>query len=833
MKKFIKIVSIIAVLSTLIISPILAKAAGNGINVNYTINASTASVTPGTTFTVAINVTGATQKIASNTIVLNYDASKFQYVSYKAPNPVGAADVGINATSGKIIYLYSDNMGGMNAMSSGNVVTFTFKALNSTGTGSFSFSVSGVADQNAQSYNVAGASGTTNVTVAAAPVISSNNNLGSLSVEGGTLSPAFNKYVTTYNITVDADATTIYAAAEDGTAYVQGTGYTTLKMGLNTFYVTVTAANGAQKTYVLNITRPIKGSTNVALSSLKVSDTNISYNGGAYYSATVSNNVKKITINATASDSKTTLSGVGDHYLSVGENTFVITATSESGITGTYTIVITRNSKDMKPTEEPKEEPKPENPTPPVVENKSNNNYLKNLSLTGASFKFIKERLNYSATVPYTQDSLEILYEAEDKTATVKIIAEDGLRVGSNNIFIEVTAENGDTRTYQIVVTRNDAVPTTEYTSAAMLAAITANEEVVIAIFSSADTMLLDDIVATKLKETKKTITIKILDEYDNIQGVIIVDGKYINNNSAISLDLNRKITDKKLIDALDMNYVGINTKGANIPEGTLYRHYIDSIKDKYVLYYIENGQVVSKDLNVINGYVEFELEDNSNYAIVTMSPTLDTPSPEEPEPVISPVVIPDKDSGSGKWYIFGGGVLVLAGGAVGAAYVLKKKKSIIEGAEVEYLDLEPEDTSSAAPAVENAEVDTIPAMDTLGIAAETLSSESEVEILAIPNPEGEPKDETTGAKENYHFSWQKEYFSKKEKEDKIKADLVELLDPKYEIRPILSAEAIAETFIDANIDFDFEPVSSESVIKVEEQVTETLDVITPETLDN
>ena len=109
--------------------------------------------------------------------------------------------------------------------------------------------------------------------------------------------------------------------------------------------------------------------------------------------------------------------------------------------------------------------------------------------------------------------------------------------------------------------------------------------------------------------------------------------------------------------------------------------------------------------------------------------------------------------------------------------------------------------------------------MDTLDIDVETLSSEPAVEMLAIPDPSITPKDETTGAKENYHYEWQKEYFTKKEKEDKIKADLNELLDPKYEIKPILSAEAIADTFVDVKIDFDFEPIDNSVSVTAEESV--------------
>ncbi len=809
MRKFIKSAAIIAIISILISIPFFAKAAGT---VSYSISSSSASVYPGSTFTVSVYISGANARLASNTITINYDTSKFQYVSYSVPAPATSADVMVNTMSGSVIYLYTDSKGGMNPLNNGVVATFTFKALSSYGAGNISFVAEGAADQNASSYNISKATGSTSVNIVSPPVISSNNYLSSITVAGGSLSPAFNRNTTSYSIVVDAADTTINATAEDGTATIQGTGYTALNFGLNTFYVTCTAANGTSRTYILNITRPVKGSTNTSLYSLSVSNTSISYNGGYTYSATVDNSVKKVKIDARAVDSKTSLKGTGIQYLSVGENNFVVTAISESGITASYNIVITRKSKGFGGNKDPEPEKDPEK-----EENKSDSNLLKSLEVTGATFKFNKDRFDYYLTVPYTQETLEINYEAESESAIVRVNAESTLKVGSNVAIIEVEAENGDVKTYQIVITRNDEVAITEYTPEAIIAALDNQLEVVVAVDANSDSMLLDESILTKLKETKKLLTIKILDEFGNIQEVIIINGADITDTSTLSLDLIRNITDKKLLQSLDSSYISVNTKGSNIPDNTIFRHYIDSIKDKFILYYIEKGDVATQKLEIKNGYVEFTLNNNANYAIVKMPAEAKDPVVEKPEE--KPVKIEDDGIGFGKWIIFGSGTIALAGSAAGVAYIIRKKKSIIDGAEVEYLDLEPENNAVAAPAVDNSAVDTIPAMDTLDIDVETLSSEPAVEMLAIPDPSITPKDETTGAKENYHYEWQKEYFTKKEKEDKIKADLNELLDPKYEIKPILSAEAIADTFVDVKIDFDFEPIDNSVSVTAEESV--------------
>ena len=60
------------------------------------------------------------------------------------------------------------------------------------------------------------------------------------------------------------------------------------------------------------------------------------------YTLTVSNDVASININATAEDSKATVSGVGNHDLNVGENNIEVVITAESGAQNKINIKITR-----------------------------------------------------------------------------------------------------------------------------------------------------------------------------------------------------------------------------------------------------------------------------------------------------------------------------------------------------------------------------------------------------------------------------------------------------------------------------------------------------------
>ena len=84
---------------------------------------------------------------------------------------------------------------------------------------------------------------------------STNNNLASLSVSDGTLSPEFDAGTTSYTVDVlDIETITIDASVVDSKASVSGTGEQTLELGENTFAIVVKAENQSTKTYTLDVT---------------------------------------------------------------------------------------------------------------------------------------------------------------------------------------------------------------------------------------------------------------------------------------------------------------------------------------------------------------------------------------------------------------------------------------------------------------------------------------------------------------------------------------------------------------------------------------------------
>lgn len=86
--------------------------------------------------------------------------------------------------------------------------------------------------------------------------LSTDNNLKSLSIDSQEITPAFNKDILEYKLTVDetVEKINIKADANDSKSSVSGVGEVNLANGENTFEIKVTAENGNEKVYKLIVT---------------------------------------------------------------------------------------------------------------------------------------------------------------------------------------------------------------------------------------------------------------------------------------------------------------------------------------------------------------------------------------------------------------------------------------------------------------------------------------------------------------------------------------------------------------------------------------------------
>lgn len=145
-----------------------------------------------------------------------------------------------------------------------------------------------------------------------------------------------------------------------------------------------------------------------------------------------STDADSITIGATTSDSKATLTGTGKKSLAYGSNSFSIVVTAESGAKKTYTLSISRN------------------------DYRSKNNDLMSLTVEGYNLIFDKDKLTYTLIVDNVVTSVNISAQAADDKAKVTGTGTKSLKIYSNIINIDVTAENLSKKTYTINVVRRD-----------------------------------------------------------------------------------------------------------------------------------------------------------------------------------------------------------------------------------------------------------------------------------------------------------------------------------------------------------------------------------------
>ena len=182
-------------------------------------------------------------------------------------------------------------------------------------------------------------------------------------------------------------------------------------------------------------------SSDATLSNLgiKPNDFNGFRKANTSYSVSVPKNVDKISIYATPSNSKATVTGTGSKSLQIGKNTFNIKVTAEDKkTTKTYTLTITRKSE----------------------EENSSNATLKNLGIRPKEYDFtgFKPTLTtYNVSVPNDVEKVTIYATAQNTNDTISGIGTKTLKLGQNRCEVKVTSsDKKNTKTYIINVTRKE-----------------------------------------------------------------------------------------------------------------------------------------------------------------------------------------------------------------------------------------------------------------------------------------------------------------------------------------------------------------------------------------
>ncbi len=187
-------------------------------------------------------------------------------------------------------------------------------------------------------------------TVRIAEPLSGNSNLKSVYAENVTFSPAFDPNVTSYAASVPFSVSEIrITGTPDHPNAKVSSPYASLAVGQNTVYLTVTAENGAQKTYTFVITREqdpdYVPSSDTRLRSIALSDGVLSpaFSPDVFeYVVYVPYETSSVTVTGTPLDAKAVSGGRTEAELEIGDNRVLLEPIAEDGSVGAYVLHIRR-----------------------------------------------------------------------------------------------------------------------------------------------------------------------------------------------------------------------------------------------------------------------------------------------------------------------------------------------------------------------------------------------------------------------------------------------------------------------------------------------------------
>jgi hypothetical protein len=276
-------------------------------------------------------------------------------------------------------------------------------------------------------------------------IASSNNTLEELYYEIDGEKTYIDPSIDEHTINIDYTATNIVISGQaPNNAIVSGFGDFNLTSSSMTKVITVTAQNGAVRTYVLTI---LKQSDDASIKSILLDSVNIFNDFVAYvYQTNVPYSKSTVNVIATPNNSNAVIYGNGTHNLNVGLNTIEIYAESEAGTLGqTFTINITRQAAN------------------------TNNNLASLVVKDAATFDalllqpvFSSGTTNYVIDITSFPQVQEIIIEAAAESSKAKSVTGMGTFIlitaagESSEIFtVTVTAEDDSKKNYNITVIRN------------------------------------------------------------------------------------------------------------------------------------------------------------------------------------------------------------------------------------------------------------------------------------------------------------------------------------------------------------------------------------------
>lgn len=343
----------------------------------------------------------------------------------------------------------------------GNTISFTSEAgvTGNTTVATLIFKVNATATSNTAYITLSGATfnykdGEGTAMKSLAPVTknlkvkSSDNTLTGIKVNGKTIEE-FSSDILEYNVNVESKIETVKIQATTHSSkatFKEGFGNREVPVnyGGNVVTIVVVSESGVEKTYTLNIVREDTRSTDTTLSSITVDGVVVPNFKSSTYKYTVKKyKAETVSIVGVTNDENATVVVTPPAKVVVGENTYILTVTSENGDTSTYTVVI--NNIDT-----------------------AINKKLKTLSIQGYDIEFDKN--NYRYEINYNKekfDDLRIYFAPAGNSDEVKATltpdinndkeALKKLKPG-DVLTIKIEGIDGETAEYTIVILKDNRI---------------------------------------------------------------------------------------------------------------------------------------------------------------------------------------------------------------------------------------------------------------------------------------------------------------------------------------------------------------------------------------
>lgn len=259
-----------------------------------------------------------------------------------------------------------------------------------------------------------------------------SNDLISLTIDKGTLSPEFDSSILVYNVTVpyNANKINVNAVCLDANAKLEGTGEYELNVGTNLIAVKVTSTDGIEKIYQVRVTREKSNEARLSTLAINGHALNPTFNPDII-SYAVETSLADLDITAIPMEAEATYKISGNTNLEKGTNLITIEVTApDEKTTKTYTIKVMRT--------------------------KSNNNNLSNLRVVGYEIipEFNKSTLVYTTFVENDVNSVIIEATPDEDTATILGTGSVTLNTGKNVFEVIVTSESGKIKKYTVIIYR-------------------------------------------------------------------------------------------------------------------------------------------------------------------------------------------------------------------------------------------------------------------------------------------------------------------------------------------------------------------------------------------